>query len=371
MAQKIGKPSKKRQEAPGRYKKLSAMAAVKRDAQTGKVGVRKAPIPTQAQTSKPQAPQQAEKKKKRFENVLTVLFIIIVGGGLMAYPFISNYIFEHRADSSVTTYENTVDDAGEDIRAQMIADAVAYNEELAASAIKLHDPFSEEGSKAEERYLSLLSLDGSEIMGFVKIPCIGVSLPIYHGTNGDVLEKGVGHLEGTSLPVGGSTTHCVLTGHTGLSSAKMFTGLTQMEVGDLFILEVLGEKLAYEVDQILTVTPDQVDALAIVDGEDYCTLVTCTPYGVNTHRLFVRGHRTEYVEEEVEKAEASPKRTEDEWTSKYANTIALAMAIIFVCVSLILLWDRIPKWVKGLFWKIPIGLVIAAAIGLFFATGCL
>lgn len=150
-----------------------------------------------------------------------------------------------------------------------------------------------EEEKAE--YESMLNVDSNGIMGYVEIPKINCSLPIYHGTTASVLQTAIGHLEWTSLPVGGESTHCVLSGHRGLPSAKLFTNLDKLNEGDIFMLRVMDEVLTYEVDQILIVEPQQVEALRIVEGQDYCTLVTCTPYGINTHRLLVRGHRIENV----------------------------------------------------------------------------
>ena len=151
------------------------------------------------------------------------------------------------------------------------------------------------------------------VMGFIKIPCIDVSLPIYHGTSEAVLEIGAGHLQGTSLPIGGESTHSVITGHTGLSSAKLFTDLTELEEGDMFFLNVMGEKLAYKIDQITKVLPEEISNLKIENGKDYCTLVTCTPYGVNTHRLLVRGERTDYVEATEDQSNFEVKKTKSQW----------------------------------------------------------
>lgn len=148
-------------------------------------------------------------------------------------------------------------------------------------------------SEQKADYESQMVVGGSDVMGYIEIPSIGCTLPIYHGTDEAVLQVAVGHIEGSSLPVGGLSTHSVLSGHRGLASARLFTDLDKLEVGDEFMLVALGETLAYEVDQILVVEPHEVDALAIVQGEDYCTLVTCTPYGENTHRLLVRGHRVD------------------------------------------------------------------------------
>ena len=172
------------------------------------------------------------------------------------------------------------------------AEAEAYNETLPDKA----DRFNMSEEELEE-YQTYLSVSGTNVIGYIEIDKIGCYLPIYHGTDESVLQVGVGHLEGSSLPVGGPGTHCVISGHRGLPSAKLFTDLDQMEVGDTFVLYVLDETLTYEVDQIRIVEPTEMSELAIVEGEDYCTLVTCTPYGINTHRLLVRGHRIENEEE--------------------------------------------------------------------------
>ncbi|MCD8067788.1 MAG: class C sortase, partial [Lachnospiraceae bacterium] len=173
-------------------------------------------------------------------------------------------------------------------------------------------------------------------MGYISIPCLDLTLPIHHGKDSEVLEKSVCNLAGSSLPIGGASTHSVLTGHTGLSSTRLFTDLTQMEIGDIFILTVLDEKLAYEVDQILVVEPNDVSALQIESGMDYCTLVTCTPYGVNTHRLLVRGVRTEYEEEYEEPGTVLVKTGESRWMSEYVRALAVSLAVLIVALFAIL-----------------------------------
>ena len=175
-------------------------------------------------------------------------------------------------------------------------------------------------------------------MGFIKIPCIDVSLPIYHGTSAEILELGAGHLQGTSLPIGGESTHSVITGHTGLSSAKLFTDLTELEEGDMFFLHVMGEKLAYKVGQISVILPEEMDKLTIENGKDYCTLVTCTPYGVNTHRLLVRGERTEYTEDKEEEAGTEVKKTQSKWMEEYTKSIIISSSVLAVMLIVLLIW---------------------------------
>lgn len=216
--------------------------------------------------------------------ILAVVFLL--GVCLLAYPTVSDWWNQHHATRAVASYERAVEDlSAEDLEVALSA-ARAYNAELAET------PASFELADAElGRYEGLLAVAGADAMATLEIPRINVKLPIYHGTSDGVLQAGVGHLMGSSLPVGGSSTHCVLMGHRGLPSARLLTDLDQLEVGDSFSVTALGDKLWYEVDQILIVEPDDVSSLAIVPGEDLCTLVTCTPYGVNTHRLLVRGHR--------------------------------------------------------------------------------
>ena len=229
---------------------------------------------------------------KKNTSTIILILVLIIGLSLLLYPSLSNYWNARHQTKAVTSYNQEITEMSEVERQNLWDAAVAYNQQVRARG----DHFTL--SEAErEQYISTLNPDGSGMMGYVEIPAIKVTLPVYHGTSDSVLRSAVGHLEWSSLPVGGSGTHCVLSGHRGLPSAKLFTNLDKLAEGDTFILRVLDEALTYEVDQILIVEPQDVDALRIIDGGDYCTLVTCTPYGINTPRLLVRGHRVENTEE--------------------------------------------------------------------------
>lgn len=287
------------------------------------------------------AKKKRRKKKslrKKILKSLIVITLLTISLALIAYPYISNYIYEHQIGGIVDTLEKQEEEENEEYKEE-IARAVSYNEVLAQGNIKLTDPFKEEYlPEGTEEYHSLLNMTDDGVMGFIKIPCIDVSLPIYHGTSGAVLEKGVGHLEGTSLPVGGDSTHCVLTGHSGMSRAKLFSDLGNMEKGDMFFLSVMGQKLAYVVDQISVVLPSEVSSLSITDGADCCTLITCTPYGVNTHRLLVRGIRTEYVEETENPNVYKKKDTQSNWMKEYLRSIVISFVLLIVMIILLVLW---------------------------------
>lgn len=219
---------------------------------------------------------------------LSLILVFLIGLSLLLYPTVSDWWNSFHQTRAIAGYSETVANLDHDAYEAVWSSAVAYNEALAQQGIRWTL------SDAElEDYNAQLNIGETSIMGYVEIPKIKCSLPIYHGTDASVLQIAVGHIEGSSLPVGGESTHCVLSGHRGLPSAKLFTNLDQMEEGDTFMLQVLDETLTYEVDQILIVLPDEMEALEIQPGEDLCTLVTCTPYGVNSHRLLVRGHRVE------------------------------------------------------------------------------
>ena len=223
--------------------------------------------------------------KKNLSTILLVA-VLIVGVGLLVYPSLSDYwnsFHQTRAIASYSDAVSTMDNADYD---RIWSEAEAYNAALAEKANPYF--FTEEDQKL---YEDRLNISGTGVMGYIDIPEIKCTLPIYHGTSHAVLQIAVGHVEGTSLPVGGEGTHCVLSGHRGLPSARLFTDLDQLVAGDLFLLQILDETLTYEVDQIHIVLPTEVSDLTIEKGKDYCTLVTCTPYGVNSHRLLVRGHR--------------------------------------------------------------------------------
>ena len=269
---------------------------------------------------------------------MTVAFFLI------SYPFVSNWMFENSADSVVTALEEQAEATDDKENDAELEAAHKYNETLASVRVNLTDPFDESIMGEENaEYASLLCMTDDGIMGFISIPSIDVDLPIYHGTSSEVLEQGIGHLEGTSLPVGGNNTHCVLTGHTGLSNAKLFTDLIELEEGDIFFLNVMDEKLAYEVDQILVVEPDELDALYIVDGKDYCTLVTCTPYGINSHRLLVRGERTDYEEAASDENTYKPKEVQSSWMQEYKESLLISLAALGVCLILFFVIKRIKS----------------------------
>lgn len=229
--------------------------------------------------------------KKKLSNIILVL-IFLTGVSLLVYPTFSDWWNSMHQSRAIAAYQDQVNTLDDSQYEEMLEKAKAYNETLVGK----EDRYNLSDSEVEE-YNSLLDVTGTGIMGYVVIPKINVRLPIYHGTDPAVLEIAIGHIAGTSLPVGGASTHCVLSGHRGLPSAKLFTDIDQLEVGDQFMLEVLGDTLTYEVDQITVVLPDELDDIEIEEGKDLCTLVTCTPYGVNTHRLLVRGHRVETVEQ--------------------------------------------------------------------------
>lgn len=225
-------------------------------------------------------------KNKLSTILLTLAFL--AGLSLLLYPTVSDYWNSIHASKAVADYSDEVNRLTEEQYDEILAAAKAYNQSL----LSREDDFSLTAEQ-KEQYESLLDVGGVGIMGYIEIPNINLSLPIYHGIEDSVLQIGVGHLEWSSLPVGGESTHCVLSGHRGLPSAKLFTNLDRLAEGDTFVLRVLDEVLTYQVDQIRIVEPDDTDALQIEEGKDFCTLVTCTPYGLNTHRLLVRGHRIE------------------------------------------------------------------------------
>ena len=225
--------------------------------------------------------------KKRVFILLPLLLLFLLGLGLVAYPMISSHYTERHQSQVHTQYQEVVEKADGDELDTARAEAEAYNELLASGATAAELDTLD--------YDSLLNLAGNGIMGYIEIPAIDVLLPICHGVGEDSLERGAGHLPSTSLPIGGKGTHTVISAHSGMATAGMFTDLEQLEAGDVFYLHVLAETLSYEVDQILVVKPYQIDALKIDREKDYVTLITCTPYGVNSHRLLVRAHRVDTV----------------------------------------------------------------------------
>ena len=219
------------------------------------------------------------------KTTILVLLCFLIGLSLLLYPSVSNWWNSIHASSVIIDYAAAQQNLSDEECAALFAAAEAYNRSISEIDFPLMYYDRVEG------YEQTLNLDGSGVMGYVTIPKIDVKLPVLHGTTEGVLQKAVGHLEGTSLPTGGAGNHCVLSAHCGLPSARLFTDLDQMKTGDQFTLTVLNREMIYEIDQILTVEPQEVEALYPVEGEDYCTLVTCTPYGVNSHRLLVRGRR--------------------------------------------------------------------------------
>lgn len=273
---------------------------------------------------------------KRTAIIIMAVVVFLMALGFTFYPVISNHINAKYASEIQTTYEAVLLEADNSDLLEAKEKAIAYNDSITPGA-SIEDAYSQEALLTATRdYDSLLNIAGDGIMGYVKIPKIGVQLPIYHGTNNDSLERGIGHLLGSSLPVGGENTHTILTAHSGMASQKMFSDLPQLEVGDVFYLKVLGETLAYQVDQINTVLPHDTTYLGIEHGEDLATLVTCTPFGVNTHRLLVRGARIPYEEAEVIVEETQEEVAESTWEQHYLKGIIIGLIAVLVIVVIVL-----------------------------------
>ena len=264
-----------------------------------------------------------------------VAIVLIAGLGVLLYPAVSNQINLYQSGKRILAYGQSADALDPADYRQMLDEARAYNESL--KEVVLRDAFASAAQETDESYQRLLRLTDDGIMGVIEIPKIGVRLPIYHTTSDYGLERGVGHMEGTSLPVGGESAHCALSGHRGLPSARLFSDLDQLVEGDLFYITVLNELLVYEVDQILTVLPYELEHVAAVEGEDLVTLVTCTPYGINTHRLLVRGRRVAPEKLSELLATGDSVRTVPMWQS------VLFCAIPFAAVGLLLMLLIRPK----------------------------
>lgn len=266
--------------------------------------------------------------------------LFLSGLCITLYPFVSNLIAESNASRAIDTYQETIEEMDQqDIDAAKEA-MKKYNEQLKGAFTT---------SQEAEKGISYVDLvDVGESLGFIDIPKIEVNLPIYSGTSADVLQKGVGHIEQSSFPTGGESTHSVLTGHRGMPNAVLFTDLDKLQIGDLFYLHILDEILAYRVDQILVVLPDETESLNIVEGRDYCTLVTCTPYAINTHRLLVRGERTEYIPPE-ESTQEQPLQYTDYQSASFTKRLVdvwpwiTVMMIIAFIVETMIFWHIIGR----------------------------
>ena len=235
---------------------------------------------------RPLTPEEIKRKRRSNLTTWLLFLVMLVGIGIMAYPTVSDWWNSFHASRAIASYSSAVESVDKEKRDEMIQAAHRYNERL----VRKDNPYVMSDADLEE-YNSLLDLSGTGIMGYITIKSIGVYIPIYHGVEESVLQIAIGHIDWTSLPVGGESTHAVVSGHRGLPSAKLFTDLDQMREGDTFTITVLNQMITYEVDQIRIVEPGDISELAIAPGKDYCTLVTCTPYGINTHRLLIRGTR--------------------------------------------------------------------------------
>lgn len=276
----------------------------------------------------------SNKKRKMTIKDIIRLLVLVVAFAVLLYPTVSSYVNEKNGSKVVSNYDAESVRLSNAEKEKMLEDARAYNKEM-LSNIDLIDPFSQGEKSLDARYESLLNIDGSGMMGYIRIPKIKVEIPIYHGTSESVLQAGVGHFWGTSLPVGGESTHTVLTGHRGLPTKTLFTNMDKLVKGDVFYIKVLDETLAYKVDQILTVLPEETEALSIVPGQDYATLVTCTPYAINTHRLLVRGHRIPY-EEAVKIEKNTSTGIELSFTTK---VLIVTLGIIFIGLVIAMLYS--------------------------------
>lgn len=282
--------------------------------------------------------------KKKASTIIFVM-IFLAGLSLLLYPLVANQWNNHRQKQLISNYESVISDkeaAGNIDYAAEMKKAEAYNDALLPSILPDSFAVADASTETDSSYEDSLNIAGDGMMGIVEIPKIAIKLPIYHGTGDEVLQKAAGHLEGSSLPIGGESTHAVISAHRGLPSASLFTDLDQLEIGDHFLIHVLDETLCYEVDQILVVDPEDTSALAVEDGEDLVTLLTCTPYGVNTQRLMVRGHRVPYEEQAV-----ADEQTPLSGFSLHTNYLLwVVVGIVITGVFILILFIREKKLQK-------------------------
>ena len=272
-------------------------------------------------------------KRKNTIIIICFILVILLGAGAAAYPLIASINNEHTQSLVQTEYEEKLHQLDTSEIDAALAAAREYNKTISTVQIEDIDKI-----KADlPPYEDLLNLANNGIMGYIEIPAINIDLPIYHGTTGATMEKGAGHMEGTSLPVGGIGTHAVISAHSGMSSAKLFTDLDKLKLGDVFFITVCNEKLAYEVDNIAVVEPTDIDLIRVDTQQDYVTLLTCTPYGVNTHRLLVRGHRVEMAEEAIAEVEEKAEPAASTWIEKYEQGILIGVAIFLGLLLIALL----------------------------------
>ena len=274
--------------------------------------------------------QHSVSKSNLLGKIVTILLVSVLAGGilLLLYPTVSDWWNSFHQTQVISTYQESVAELDKSSYEEVLQEAITYNEQLVGD----NDRFvlSDEELADYERQLDI---GGSGIMGYLEIPRIDVELPVYHGTDAAVLQVAVGHIEGSSLPVGGENTHCVISGHRGLPSARLLTDLDQMEIGDRFMLHTLDEVLTYEVDAIHIVEPEDLSYLSIEEGQDLCTLVTCTPYGVNSHRLLVRGHRVESDSVDEIRVPADAVQIE---TTVVTMSIVIPLLVIILLVVLVM-----------------------------------
>lgn len=283
-----GKESRVKKEAKkrGKYAPLNPNAAHVKNSPADRAPSKNAPN-SQSRAKSEEELKKIKKKKKADISVILLLSAFLVGLILVLYPSVSNFWNQRVQSKAIENYESILEKLSEDDIAEIFQKADEYNNRIYDVSYPLSNFSSISG------YSETLDIEGNGIMGYITIEKINVELPIYHGTSSKVLNEAVGHLEGSSLPVGGPSTHAVLSAHRGLPSAKLFTDLDRLDVGDDFTITIMNKALTYEVDQILIVNPDEIQPLGIEEGKDYCTLLTCTPYGINTHRLLVRGTRVD------------------------------------------------------------------------------
>ena len=288
------------------------------------------------------------KREKRITDKITLIvsiLFILIGTIIFLYPTVSNYLAEKNQVEIIREYEEMVVQIDENQINEEMQKAKTYNENLSGEPV--HDPFvAGSGYALPENYKEVLNLSEDGVMAYIEIPKISVYLPIYHGTSNEVLEKGVGHIQSTSIPIGGISTHSVLTGHTGLPSAELFTRLDELDIGDIFYIHVLNEVLTYKIYETKVILPDDIDELQITSGKDLITLVTCTPYGVNTHRLLVKAERTEYEEYVTDEKEINTDNSNSENKEEknyYIEGIKMGILIFIVIIIIMIIIFIIKK----------------------------